>query len=158
MVLHGESSPVDCYAIRDRAWGPRRDHRQRRVGYAYGTASATSAFLAIFGLDTTGIDRVWSGYLMRDGVWAKLESGERRVDRDAAGRPAAVVIEARDELGRSLHASGTVVSRMAFTPYPSMLTWCGMTTWDFDGQQGWGEDQDVWSPRRWRREMIADRP
>ncbi len=154
MVLHGEPIAVDCFAIRDRAWGPRRDQRQRRVGYAYGTASATEAFLALSGQDRQGTDRVWTGYLMRDGVWSPLVAGERQVGRDSEGRPATVRITGRDELGRALSATGTVVSRMVFTPYPSMFAWCSMTRWDLDGTPCWGEDQDVWSPRRWRRDMV----
>ena len=40
-------TPIQCQqlidaalAMRDRAWGPRRDNRQMRVAYCYGTASA----------------------------------------------------------------------------------------------------------------------
>lgn len=149
MVLHGETIDVDCLAMRDRAWGPRRDGRQPKLGYAYATASAESAFLAI-SVDK-GEDLVSTGYLMRDGTWSRLASGRRHVERDERGRPRVVVVDATDELGRALHAEGTAVSRQVFTAYPSMFCWNSLVRWDLDGTTCWGEDQDVWHPRKWRR-------
>lgn len=150
MVLHDEEIAVDCYAMRDRSWGPRRDGRQPKVGYAYATASATSAFLAITVDRGEGHD-VTTGYLMRDSVWSQLASGTRRVERDAQGRPSAITIDAVDALGRSMTATGATVSRQVFTAYPSMFCWNSLVHWRFDGADCWGEDQDVWHPRKWRQ-------
>lgn len=150
LVMHGETIPIDCLAMRDRGWGPRRDHGSVQMGYAYAVASERSAFLSVSGTGRSGIDTILSGFLMRDGVWAKLASGERSVTRDAQGRPTAFVIAATDELGRPFEARGTVVSRMASHTSPQMLCWCSLVEWTFDGAQCWGEDQDCWSPRRWR--------
>jgi hypothetical protein len=149
MVLEGEEIAVDCYAMRDRAWGPRIDGRQPKVGYAYATASADSAFLAI-SVDRREGDNVTTGYLMRDGTWSQLVGGTRAVERDGRGRPAVVTIDATDALGRSVQASGTALSRQVFTAYPSMFCWNSLLRWELDGVQCFGEDQDVWSPRRWR--------
>jgi len=150
MVLHGEELAVDCYAMRDRAWGPRIDGRQPKIGYSYATASADSAFLSI-SIDRREGDNVSTGYLMRDGVWSRLASGTREVERDERGRPAVVTIDAADELGRRVRARGTTVSRQVFTAYPSMFCWNSLARWELDGVECWGEDQDVWSPQRWRR-------
>lgn len=148
--LRGERIPVDCLAMRDRGWGPRRDHGEVQMGYVYAVASARSAFLSVSGTGRSGRDKVISGFLMRDGVWAKLVSGTRQVVRDAQGRVASLSITALDELGRELHATGTVESRMINFTYTSMLCWCALVRWEFDGQRCWGEDQDCWPPRRWR--------
>ncbi len=151
MKLHGEEIAVDCFAMRDRAWGPRRDGRQPKVGYAYATISATSAFLAVSVQRRDDLDRVTTGFLMRDGVWSRLATGLRDVRRDEQGRPVTIEIDAEDELGRPLQALGAAVSRQVFTAYPSMFCWNSLARWEFEGQECWGEDQDVWNPKYWRQ-------
>ena len=54
-------------------------------------------------------------------------------------------------LRSAFEAAGTVLSRQVFTAYPSMFCWNSLARWELDGQTCFGEDQDVWSPRRWRR-------
>jgi hypothetical protein len=149
MVLRGEEISVDCFAMRDRSWGPRQDGRQPKVGYAYATASADSCFLSI-SIDRNGDDRVSTGFHWRDGVWSRLSVGQRTVERDEQGRPARITIDAADELGRPVQAVGTPLSRQVFTAYPSMFCWNSLVKWTYDGVECFGEDQDVWHPRRWR--------
>ena len=148
-VLHGEEIPVDHIAMRDRSWGPRVPRRQPKLGYCHATAGADSSFLTIT-VDRKGHDGLVGGYLMRDGQWAKLVEGERTVRRDAMGRPAEVRLRAIDDLGRPLEATGTTVSRQVFTAYPDMFCWNSLTHWQYDGVTAWGEDQDIWHPRKWR--------
>jgi hypothetical protein len=152
LVLHGEAIEVDCYAMRDRSWGPRTDLRGVRVGYCFATASPDDAFLA-FALPKGPVNKpepINAGYLLRDGERAAIVEGERRVERDPRmGWATRVHIEARDEIGRTLDADGQCVNRIAFYPYPRMFNWTSMTLWSFNGRQGWGEDQDVWRPEQW---------
>jgi hypothetical protein len=148
-VLQGEEIDVDCIAMRDRSWGIRAPRRQPKLGYCHATAGPDSSFLSI-SVDRKGHDGVLTGYLMRDGEWSKLASGTRHVTRDDKGRPAQIRVEATDELGRPLEAIGTTVSRQVFTAYPDMFCWNSLTRWDFDGTTAWGEDQDIWHPRKWR--------
>lgn len=151
MNLRGDIIPVDCIAMRDRSWGPREDGRQPQVGYAYGCADANNAFLAVAVYNwKTGEYPVTTGFLIRDGEWAQLTSGSRHVERDAKGRPAVVHITATDTLGRELNARGEIRSRQATTTYPAMFCWNSLAHWEADGWTGFGEDQDVWHPRRWR--------
>jgi hypothetical protein len=42
------------------------------------------------------------------------------------------------------------VSRLFIPAYPSMLVINSLTRFALNGEEGWGEDQDTWSPRRWR--------
>jgi hypothetical protein len=157
MVLHGQRYEVDCYAMRDRSWGPRQDGRQPKVGYAYGIASPTSAFLSV-SIDKSGHDGVAGGFLMRDGEWSRLRDGERQVVRDDRGRPETITIRATDELGRPVEAVGSVLSRQVFTAYPSMFCWNSLVRWTFDDGVCHGEDQDVMHPRRWRDFVAGKRP
>ena len=150
MALHGETIPVDCFAMRDRSWGPRQDGRQPQVGYSYATHDEHNAWLAVTigkGLDY----HVTTGFNILDGEWARMVSGTRTVERDGDGRPQRYTIDAVDELGRHVTATGTVVSRQVFTAYPSMFCWNALVEWSTDGTDGWGEDQDCWHPRKWRQ-------
>jgi hypothetical protein len=49
-----------------------------------------------------------------------------------------------------VHAVGTAVSRQVFTAYPSMFCWNSLVRWSYDGAECFGEDQDIWHPRKWR--------
>jgi hypothetical protein len=89
------------------------------------------------------------GFLNRDGVQAAVTSGSREIERDAAGRPAVVRISGQDALGRVFTARGRAVSRQGLHPYSSMFCWNSLVEWEFDGASCWGEDQDVWHPRKW---------
>src|SRR5690606_41353499 len=65
---------VDCFAMRDRSWGLRRNGPQAKIGYCYATQSADDAFLAISvdrrRPDGSRRDGITGGFLMRDGEWS----------------------------------------------------------------------------------------
>ena len=86
--------------MRDRSWGPRVDGRQLTVGYDYGAADQTNAFLAV-SVSRGGAYEVTTGFMIRDGHWSQLVSGKRRVERDGDGRPVSVA-EATDADGRTV--------------------------------------------------------
>lgn len=157
MSLEGETIPVDCLAMRDRSWGPREDGRQPTVGYDYAAADSNNAFLAVSVSKATDVWDVTTGFLVRDGVWSRVDGGRRSVMRDDAGHPTTVVIDGTDELGRTFAAEGVAVSSNVFKTYPSMLCWNSLMDWRCDGWQGWGEDQDCWLPRRWRDYRASQR-
>jgi hypothetical protein len=165
MVLHGERLAIDCYATRDRSWGPRpmgRPSRKRPgssemltrlggIGYAFGTASPTDAWLVY---STPGLDDdpVSCGFLLRDGRYGHVLAGERRLKVDPRiGWPISMEIEAVDDLGRTVRVRGEAVSRH----------WRGhggdtLFRWNWDAVEGWGEDQSyfgrqVWEANRARR-------
>lgn len=155
-LVRGETTtPIDCLAMRDRSWGPRDDRRPGRFGYTLGAATPDHGFLS-YSRSREQTDDIFAGYLLRDGVRARLISGQRRVERDPAhGGPTRVTIEATDERGRSFTAEGRAVNRLCFTPYPRMLNWTTTLDWVIDGQPGRGEDQDVWPIQRWARHRAA---
>lgn len=156
MVLHGETIPVDCFAMRDRSWGPRQDGRQPQVGYSYATHDEHNAWLAVT-IGTQSHYEVTTGFNIVDGEWARMVSGTRAVERDADGRPERYVVDAVDELGRRVTASGAMVSRQVFTAYPSMFCWNALVEWSTGEATGWGEDQDCWHPRKWRQFLQRHR-
>jgi hypothetical protein len=159
LVLHGEHIAVDAYGFRDRSWGSRTQHGQgltgtsaQRGGYSYATASESDAFHAITMDFGTGC-MVIHGYLLRDGVWAKLIEGTREViERDpATGCPTRVRLTALDAAGRALRAEGEALNRLGFAINPNLWTWNCLTRWEFGGVTAYGEDHDNWSLPAQRR-------
>jgi hypothetical protein len=166
LILHGETIEVDAFGFRDRSWGPRRQHGQgitgspaQHGGYSYATASEADGFHAITMDFGTGCI-VIHGYLLRDGVWAKLASGEREVlERHAGtGCPTRVRVTATDEQGRTVTATGETLNRLGFPINPNLWTWNCLTRWEFDGVTAFGEDHDNWSmpaQRRFSRQHLG---
>jgi hypothetical protein len=165
LTLHGERIAVDAYGFRDRSWGSRTQHgpgltgtSAEHGGYSYATASDRDAFHAITMDFGTGCI-VIHGYLLRDGIWAKLAEGSREViERDSTtGCPTRVRLTAVDSEGRSLLAEGEALNRLGFAINPNLWTWNCLTRWTFDGVTAYGEDHDNWSlpaQRRFAREWT----
>ena len=142
--LHGEEIAVDCIEMRDRSWSVRRDHGPVRAGYDYAFVDEANGFLAMtmrFGDE----EHVVAGYHLVDGAMCRLASGRRHLEV-VGGRPVAVRIEAIDDDGRPVEAVGRCVNRFAFQSSPNYFAWMSLTAWRLGGRDGWGQDQDVWSP------------
>ncbi len=151
--LRGEEIRVDSFGFRDRSWGPRSQFGAgltgtpaQHGGYSYATASPRDAFHSIT-MDFGSGCRSIHGYLLRDGVWAKLAHALREVtERDPrSGFPLRVQIQGADELGRSLEAEGRCLNRLGFYINPNLFTVNCLTEWRLGGITAWGEDHDNWS-------------
>lgn len=154
LTLRGETLQVDSYATRDRSWGVRQDHRGSRLGYSFGTASASDSFCAFVlpqKLDAEGRETVYHGNLVRDGRMSTIKSGWRTVERDpGTNYITRMTIEGVDEEGRRFRVVGTAKSRMLFS-VPRGTTLNTFLHWQFDnGVEFHGEDQDVWRYDQWR--------
>jgi hypothetical protein len=158
MTLNGETISVDCYAVRDRSWGPRPQGRPRRkppaevaqttgvqgVGYSFAVASPTEAWL-IYSIPTMNADPIVCGYLLRDGVYAHILGGTRVMEVDPThGWPERITVDAFDDHGRRLQAEGNTLSRF----------WRGrggdtLMHWKWENAEGHGEDQTYLSKTSW---------
>ncbi len=155
MQLRGERTEIDCHAMRDRSWGPRSDLAGMgvRVGYCYGTATPETGFLLFTNIDDERDDMTGRyGYVIRDGERCDLTRARRRVEREQ-GRPKRISIEGEDAAGRRVEIEGVCRNRLAFTPFPGMFCWLSLVRWELFGEVAWGENQDVWPPGTWRREL-----
>lgn len=145
-TLNGERLEVDCYAMRDRTWGPHRPGARRSGDYLWAIAGPEAHWHAItMAGREPGVDKVLGGYLMRDGQVGEVVSGERRVVERRSGAPLRVVLDARDDRGRDLHAEGEVRSVLRWLGWPGRLTFWTLTDWRWDGVQGYGEDQEFFA-------------
>jgi len=162
--LHGETIPVDCFAVRDRSWGRRPEllgaRRGDRIGYAFGTVDAGEAFLVFTAPPSDApagdVETLTGGWLLREGALRRLRSAERTVTRDpATGFAEEIVIDAVDVDGRDLRTRG--VARSRFALQAGGLCVNTFLEWDVDGRTGHGEDQDVWSIARFGARRRAER-
>lgn len=155
--LHGEDIAVDCLAMRDRSWGPRPEHRPRKSAYVSGIASADDSFLFVTKANELS-DQLAYGFMVRDGAIGDLVEGTRIVERDpATGFVVRIRIEARDEHGRELVATGERLSGITLIRH-SFIDHNGLIAWSINGKAGHGEDQDMWPVHDWscyRREAAG---
>ena len=158
MVLRGERIPIDCYSVRDRSWGPRPTGRPKKrgpgdtksqtgtggIGYSFGTAGPRDAWLVYSRPGHDG-DPLSCGFLLRDGAYAHILRGERRVELDAAtGWLTRIEIDAIDDTGRELAVVGEAASRH-WRGHGGDTLFC----WRWDRVEGWGEDQSYFSRALW---------
>lgn len=164
VTLHGERLDIDCWSNHDRSWGPRHLWGFRPGDMPWAIASDQHAFnlLASSTIDAdTGeaVDKVVTGWHLRDGKKAHLISGTRTVERDRDGRPRLIRLDATDELGRRLEAVGEPVNNLDWHPYPEFFQFWGLMRWDLGGVPAWGETQDSFplaDARRLIRSSRAD--
>jgi hypothetical protein len=127
----------------------REIERQRgrgRLQYIFGHAGARTGFLS-FVRPQDGDARGWSplnmGWLLKDGRFVRLDKTQSRMRnyRDPkTGWSGHMDVYAVDLEGRTMEAEGFAVSHMCERGAGSNA----LMRWEFEGQTGWGEDQDGW--------------
>ena len=142
---------VDCGSVRDRSWGPREARSDLRLGNAHGTSRTGDAFFVYVNPDARGVERITSGYLLRDGRAARIVEGLRFTEWDGS-HPRALRIDARDALGRPLRAEGRCVNRQAVDAGHDVYAVLNQVDWQLEGSTDrdvLGENHDVWSRSAW---------
>jgi hypothetical protein len=149
LLLDGERIEVDCYAMRDRSWGPRHERGYHRVGYTW-AASPELSVLTYTRPEGSGPEHVYAGYIRRGEEVAAIVDGTREVRRDRRhGWVTAIDAEIVDEHGRTAHAHADGGSHMIL-PHSTSVCVNTALTWAVDGAGMHGEDQDVWPMKDWR--------
>lgn len=149
ICLHGEDIDIDCYAIRDRSWGPRPEHRPGQSAYVSGISDPSRCFLVVTKWNDPDY-AITNGFFTLDGTTANMVSGQRRVTRDAEGVVETIKVEGKDDLGRDLHAEGRRLSGIIINRH-SFIDSNGLIEWTINGVTGHGEDQDMWPVHNWSK-------
>jgi hypothetical protein len=157
--LGGETLAIDCIEMRDRTWSPRRESRQGAfVTYSYGTTPDGDGFHISTRRDKAGRQVMLTGFLLRDGATTELEDAACEITRDARGRPIALRVRGTGADGRTVEATGEVVSRLSMPSTP-WFVWACLVRWTLpDGTEAFGEHQDTWGPAALREHVRAQRP
>lgn len=148
LVIDGEEMAVDGHHVRDRSWGVRRPFLPNmRGGLDMCWISEDLAFCTTMvtpeqpTLEPTA-DALAYGMLLVDGVMSRPTAGERRVtERGPDGRPLTVEVELEADDGRRIEATGRTRNCLKYDDL-WFVHWA-LVEWDVDGQQGWGEMQDM---------------
>lgn len=149
VVLDGERIEVDCYAMRDRYWGTRKERGYRTVGYSW-LADGDQSVLAFSTPTPVGEDEVYAGYLRRGDKVSRVVSGLRSVRRDPQrGWITDMNLDVEDEDGNRFSARGDAVSRLLL-PHSTSVCAATLVEWTTGGTRLFGEDQDVWPLPQWR--------
>ena len=142
--------------------GPRwreveRERGRGRIQYVFGHTDARTGFLG-FVRPQDGDAAGWSpmnvGWLLRDGEFRRLDRTRSRMRnfRDpVTGWSAHMQVELVDVTGRSMEAEGFAVSHMCEHAAGSNA----LMRWEYDGQVGWGEDQDGWQLPHFQKMVRA---
>lgn len=159
ITLDGERIGVDCFAMRDRSWGPRPERGYRRVGYTWAAGPTTSllTYTAPSGGpdDPAAVEQIYSGYLRRGDRVSRLVSGTRRVERDAGqGLVTAIDFDATTQDGDRVGGRARATSRLLLS-IGNHICACTLLSWNLDGEHLAGEDQDVWPIHQWRALRAA---
>ncbi|WP_236795213.1 hypothetical protein [Amycolatopsis sp. GM8] len=152
--LDGEHITVDCYAMRDRSWGPRRERGWRRMNYTWLAGPGCSALA--YTTPGDGGERLFAGYVRRGPETVRLTGGERRTGRDPLhGWVSTVDLTAQGADESALCARAQAINRF-FLPLATGV--CVITTlrWEVDGVTCFGEDQDIWPMRMFRDHLRKD--
>lgn len=142
--------------------GPRwreieRERGRGRIQYIFGHTDATRGFLS-FVRPQDGDKAGWSpmnmGWLLKDGQFERLDKTKSRMRnfRDPnTGWSAHMQVELADVTGRTMEAEGFSVSHMC----EGATGTNALMRWEYDGQIGWGEDQDGWRLDHFTKMMNA---
>ncbi|WP_231974744.1 hypothetical protein [Mycobacterium sp. E1747] len=156
VTLDGEPIAVDCFAMRDRSWGPRTERGYRRVGYTW-AAGPEASLLTYTAPVGDGAEHVYSGYLRQKDRVSRIVNGVRHVERHPVeGWVEAITVDVETEDGDRISGQARGVSRL-FLTISNHVCACTLLDWDLDGQSMAGEDQDVWPISEWRLLRAAGR-
>ncbi|UXA11542.1 hypothetical protein KXD97_26650 [Mycobacterium sp. SMC-8] len=152
LVLDGERIDIDCYAMRDRSWGGRRERGFHPMGYTWMASEQWSALLYSRPAKGHDHDEVYAGYVRRADTVSYVRSGTRTVERDPAnGWITGMRLEVQDEAGGVLNFDGVAKSRMILPGATNVCVNTALTFAAADGMAIHGEDQDVWPISKWRK-------
>jgi hypothetical protein len=162
---HGQSQKAEHvrgeYPVRNPG-GPRwreieRQRGRGRIDYIFGHSGADTGFLS-FVRPQDGDAQGWFplnvGWLLKDGVFERLDKTKSKMRnfRDpVTGWNAHMQVSLTDVTGRTMEAEGFSTSHMCEHAHGSNA----LMRWEFDGQIGWGEDQDGWKVAHFQEMLRA---
>jgi hypothetical protein len=155
LLLDGDRIDIDCYAMRDRSWGSRRERGYQPMAYTW-LADGHTSLLTYSTPEGEHVetDGVYAGYLRRDDDVRYVASGTRRLRRDPVKHwITEMTVDVVDDDGRPFSAQGRALSRMIL---PTATSVCVNSLIEFtvDGRTIYGEDQDVWPMNAWRTMRV----
>ena len=152
--LHGKDYPIACCSMRDTSYGPRVYDKSSVGGYFWGISEG-QAFHAIAKGDSA-IQDVIGGFILQDNLLGSLTSGCRQVIEYGRYGPKVIQLDATDEHGRTIKATGALSDGLIFTGYTDRTIVWSLLQWDWNGAELWGDNQEFCSAARFRKIARGD--
>jgi hypothetical protein len=160
VTLRGRRYEIDSLGMRDRSWGQLRTEAVVPAPpFTWMTGSFAgldmSWHLAAFddparNPDWLGLfevkpqDLIHDSWLFRDGKLSRLKQASKITRRDPNTlRPVSHEIDFLDETGRPYHITGTITASLPWVGWPNMSCFLCLTEWQYEGEIGWGDTQEV---------------
>ena len=158
--LYGEKIPIDSYFTRDRSWGAERFETPMDVPpvtWMTGNASPELAFHLVafddpdagpewrdaYDRPAPGDNLMW-GFVRRGGHTRSITSVYKLTHRGSDGvTPERFDVRIRDSEGEILELSGQVHAQAPWATWQNVVVWYSLTRWQIDGQEAWGDCQDI---------------
>lgn len=137
-----------------------RERGRGRIQYIFGHSGDGQRGFLSFVRPQDGDAQGWSpmnmGWLLRDGEFSRLDKTKSKMKNyrnPETGWSQHMEVVLEDETGRTMEAEGFAVSHMCENGAGANA----LMRWEFDGQIGWGEDQDGWRVDHFARMLQAMR-
>ena len=143
--IRGTSHAIDCISTMDHSWGPRAERGAPNMSWLHAHFGDDLVMHAIFSFDAAKGARQLSlahGYVVDNGelVGLKAGSGETSRERDRYAREIELAVtDARD---REWRLRGRGLTTFPWFPWPNMVGFNVLASWECDGKRGFGEVQD----------------
>ena len=160
LELYGESIPIDGYFTRDRSWGADRFETPMDVPpitWMTGNASDDLAFHLVafdepslrpdwldhYERPVAGDNLMW-GFIRRKGETRSIRRAAKLTRRAADGvTPDGFTLQLEDVAGDVLDLEGTITAQAPWATWQNVVVWYSLTRWEIDGQEAWGDCQDI---------------
>lgn len=155
--LRGKTYQVDCHSVRDRSWGePRPEAPMPVPPYTWITIAGAERAFNFGGFDDMrqylGLDGsivvpehlLTDGWIYEHGVFTRIASYQRVTTRDP--RDLSTLghrLEITDRQGREYRISGETVASCPVVGWHNSSMNQSLIRWDVNGEELWGESQDV---------------
>jgi hypothetical protein len=146
-VLRGKKYKVDYVDTLDRSWGPRKERDNGNASWIHGSFGERLTMHAFVGLDpahTQAFGPLISGYVLEDGKLYGLTAASGEAERQGIF-PMSSRISVTDTRGKRFDFTAATISSSPWAPFPSMVYTQAFQRWNYNGEIGYGVQQDVLS-------------
>ncbi len=145
--LRGKTYTVDYVDTLDRSWGPRKERDNGNASWIHGSFGERLTVHAFMALDPANSDEfgaLISGYVLEDGKLYGLVAARGRAERQGIF-PMSNAFEVTDIRGKTFRFTAATINASPWAPFPSMVYTQAFQRWNYEGNIGYGVQQDVLS-------------
>ncbi len=143
--IRGTAYPIDCISTMDHSWGPRAERGSPNMSWLHAHFGEDLAAHVIFSFDPSNGGRVLGlahGYVVDGGELLGLKAGSGYTTRVCDRYADETQLELTDSRDRVWRLRGRGLTTFPWFPWPNMVGFNVLATWECAGRTGYGEIQD----------------